>query len=614
MSKSINYSLRDFAGVRSELLNFVKQYYPDLMSDFNDASVGTMLLELNAAVADQLAYNTDRMFQETQLDYAQERRNLLAQAKTLGLNVPGMKPSITICDFSVTIPTYGDTFDSTYLPLIKTGSQVIGAGKVFETTYDIDFSNAYSAQGIPNRLIIPNIDSNQIIQSYTITKREIVTNGTTKIFQTTITPANYKPFIEIVLPDEDVISVEQVLNLAGTNYSTNPTVSQFLSSANRFYQVDSLIEDKLFVTDSSNVSDNAGVNPGKYITITKKFIAEYTEAGYQKLIFGGGQPSANVFDAFVNSLNLDIPYFTNYLNNDALGEIPLPNSTLFIRYRVGGGAASNIGANVLTSVGNVDISVNGANASYNTAVIASLTVNNPIPALGGVDAPTIESIRRLISYNFASQGRCVTSRDYLTQILQMDGQFGAPFRVAAQEMDNKIVISILALDENGQLQNTTTTTLKQNIANYISNYRMMNDYVEIADGVIINLGFQVDILMDKTYNRSEVVTNVVNTISSYLDISIHDMNENIYLGNLIENINNVPGVLNIIDLRVYNIVGGNYGLNQINQEYVEGTATVVNGVTTNQINPIDYTIYGEINGMFQILNPARDVTIRVKTN
>jgi len=142
----------------------------------------------------------------------------------------------------------------------------------------------------------------------------------------------------------------------------------------------------------------------------------------------------------------------------------------------------------------------------------------------------------------------------------------------------------------------------------------MNDYVEIADGVIINLGFQVDILMDKTYNRSEVVTNVVNTISSYLDISIHDMNENIYLGNLIENINNVPGVLNIIDLRVYNIVGGNYGLNQINQEYVEGTATVVNGVTTNQINPIDYTIYGEINGMFQILNPARDVTIRVKTN
>jgi len=74
MAKQINYSLRDFGGVRSELLNFVKQYYPDLMSDFNDASIGMMLLELNAAVADQLAYNTDRMFQE--LNWTMPKRDV----------------------------------------------------------------------------------------------------------------------------------------------------------------------------------------------------------------------------------------------------------------------------------------------------------------------------------------------------------------------------------------------------------------------------------------------------------------------------------------------------------------------------------------------------------
>ena len=70
MAYQTNYSARNFADIRLELLNYVKQYYPDIFSDFNDASVGTMLLELNAATADILSYHTDRMFQETQIDYA----------------------------------------------------------------------------------------------------------------------------------------------------------------------------------------------------------------------------------------------------------------------------------------------------------------------------------------------------------------------------------------------------------------------------------------------------------------------------------------------------------------------------------------------------------------
>ena len=65
MAKRINYNARNFLEVRSELINFVKQYYPELFSDFNDASVGQMLLELNAAVADMLSFNTDRAFHFT---------------------------------------------------------------------------------------------------------------------------------------------------------------------------------------------------------------------------------------------------------------------------------------------------------------------------------------------------------------------------------------------------------------------------------------------------------------------------------------------------------------------------------------------------------------------
>ena len=150
-NQGIQYTSRNFADIRTDLINMVRQYYPDIFNDFNDASVGMMILELNAAVGDMLSFNTDRMFQETQIDYAQERKSVLSMARTFGLNIPGKRPSVTIVDFSVTVPVLGDTFDISYAPLIRTGSQVSGAGKIFETNQDIDISSPFTDGGIPNR-------------------------------------------------------------------------------------------------------------------------------------------------------------------------------------------------------------------------------------------------------------------------------------------------------------------------------------------------------------------------------------------------------------------------------------------------------------------------------
>ncbi len=121
--KKINYFARNFADVRGELVDYVKHFYPELYQDFNDASIGTMLIELNAATADMLSYHTDRMFTETQIDYAQERRSVMNIARTLGLKVPGRRSAITLVDFSVTVPVNGDTFDIRYAPIIRYGTQ-----------------------------------------------------------------------------------------------------------------------------------------------------------------------------------------------------------------------------------------------------------------------------------------------------------------------------------------------------------------------------------------------------------------------------------------------------------------------------------------------------------
>jgi hypothetical protein len=101
MSKKIAYTNRDFAGLRQDLVNLTKEYYPDIIQNTNDASIYSVLLDLNAAVSDNLHFHIDRVWQETMLDFAQKRQSLFHIAKTYGIRIPGQRPSVALCDFSI---------------------------------------------------------------------------------------------------------------------------------------------------------------------------------------------------------------------------------------------------------------------------------------------------------------------------------------------------------------------------------------------------------------------------------------------------------------------------------------------------------------------------------
>jgi hypothetical protein len=603
-NQGIGYTSRNFSDIRAELIDMVRKYYPDIFNDFNDASVGMMLLELNAAVGDMLSVNTDRMFQETQIDYAQEKKSVMSLARTFGLKIPGKRPSVTIVDFSVKVPVFGDTFDSSYAPIIRAGAQVTGGGKVFETSNDIDFSNPFTVGGIPNRLIIPNIDSNGTIINYTITKREMVVNGFTKIFKRVINSNDVRPFFELSLPDDNVISIDSVVSLQGNDFTTEPTPSQFLDITNRWFEMDALAEDKVFIEDNTKNTDNAGVRPGKFISVTKKFIREYTDLGFTKLIFGSGTKDTSSLSDFDTNSAL-VNQIGDFINNMSLGETPTANTTMFVKYRVGGGSDTNVGVNLLTSVGLANVSVIGSNQQINNAVKNSLTVNNAFPALGGRDVPSVDEVRNMVRYNFAAQNRAVTIKDYQSRISQMPGKFGVPFRCGVFEERNKINVYVLGLDGNSKLTNTSTSALKDNISTYLADYRMLNDYVTITDGRVINLGFEIDLMIDKQVTQSQVISDVITNIQNYMDINKYQMGDNIYISNLLKEINNVGGVINVIDLRVYNNVGGIYSLNEISQPYLDAE--------TRQIDLTgDYTLFGEPTSMFEILEPTKDISVRVK--
>lgn len=601
---NVNYTSRNYVDIRTDLINYVKQYYPDIFNDYNDASVGMMLLELNAAVGDMLSYNTDRMFAETQIDYAQERKSLLSLARTFGLKIPGKKASATIVDLSVTVPVFGDTFDISYAPVIKAGSQVAGAGKIFELSEDVDFSSPFNVNGIPNRLVIPNFNSNGSLINYTLTKREMVINGYTKILKKVISTVDSRPFLEVVLPDNNVISVDSIITLAGTNFLSNPSSDQFLNMDNRWFEMDALAEDKVFIEDTTRASDSSNVRPGKWISVNKKFISEYTDLGFTKITFGSGSQDISSLCEFDTNPVL-VNQIGNFINNMSLGEIPSPNTTMFIKYRVGGGADTNLGPSTIRSVGIVNMIISGPSATINQSVKNSLKVNNLFPAIGGKDQPTIEEIKNMVRYNFASQNRAVTLKDYQSKLAQIPGRFGSPFRSGIFEESNKIKIYVLGLDANSKLSNESTSTLKENITNYLADYRMLNDYVQVTDGRIINLSIEIDLFIDKNAPQSQVVSQAINEIKNYFDINKFEMGQNIYISPLIETVNNIGGVLNVIQLRLFNKVGGGlYSLNEISQPYLYED--------TRQIDIEDMTLYGDPISMFEIKYPNKDISVRVR--
>lgn len=602
-NKKISYTTRDFQSIRTELINFTKTYYPDLLDNTNDASIFSVILDLNAAVTDNLQFNIDRSIQETVLQYAQQRSSIYNIARTYGLKIPGLRPSVALVDFSITVPAYGDKEDVRYCGILRRGSQVNGAGQVFETVYDIDFSSPINNEGYPNRVKIPNFDANNVLINYTITKRETVVNGTTKVFKKVITPNDVKPFYELFLPEKNVLGITSVLLKDGTQYANVPSVQEFLGDDNRWYEVKALAEDRVFVEDPTKVSDSPGLKVGKYLTTSDKFITEYTPEGFLKMTFGGGSQSADeqLREFAKNGYKLDL---NKYSNNYALGSTLKANSTVFVQYRVGGGVSSNLGVNVINKIGTVSFFVNGPSETMNTTVVNSLRSTNVTAAIGGADFPSLEEVRNLVAFNFSAQNRAVTIDDYNSLIRTMPSQFGAPAKVAITEENNKIIIKMLSYDESGKLTEIISDTLKSNVANYLSNYRMMNDYISIQTANVIDLGVTIDLVLDSSQNQGSVISNVINLVSDFFEPTNRQMGQNVNVSELRKDIQSVNGIITVSDILFFNKVGGQYSSSQTSQRYSDNQ--------TRQIELIDDTIFAEPKQIYQIRFPNKDINIRVK--
>jgi hypothetical protein len=603
MAKQISYTVRDFENIRQELINYTKTYYPNLVQNFNDAAIFSVLMDLNAAVTDNLHYHIDRSLQETVLQYAQERSSIYNIARTYGLKIPGVRPSVALCEFSITVPALGDAEDLSYCGILRRGSQVNGAGQTFELVEDINFASDFNSSGVVNRLKIPNFNASNVLVNYTIVKREPVVNGVTKVFRKTISQSESRPFYELFLPEKNVLGVTSVLLKDGTTYTNVPSAQEFLSPVNKWYEVRALAEDRIFIEDPSKVSDNPGIKVGRYVQTNSRFITEYTPESFLKMTFGGGNVSSDELlrDFAANGQPLNLSKFQN---NFALGSVLKPNSTLFVQYRIGGGLQSNLGVGIINTLGTINFAVNGPSTTTNREVISSLQVTNTTAAIGGADAPSTEEVRNYVSFNFSAQNRAVTVNDYDSILRNMPSQFGAPTKVAITEIDNKIVINILSYNTSSKLISNVSETLKQNIANYLSNYRMINDYVVVTSGKIIDLSFEIFVTLDATQNQGVVISDIITKVSDYMKPSNREMGQNVNVSEIKRIIQSENGVVTLSEIRVYNKVGGLYSSDETSQIYSDPE--------TKQIELIDDTIFAETTQMYQIRYDSTDIIVRVK--
>ena len=73
----IDYTHREFSGIRDDLLEMAERFYPDTFQDFSEASFGAMMIDAVAYVGDQLSLYLDYNVNESFLDTSYQLNNIV---------------------------------------------------------------------------------------------------------------------------------------------------------------------------------------------------------------------------------------------------------------------------------------------------------------------------------------------------------------------------------------------------------------------------------------------------------------------------------------------------------------------------------------------------------
>ena len=668
--RDIKYLNKDFVDFRKNLIEFAKTYFPTTYNDFNESSPGMMFIEMASYIGDVLGYYIDDTFKESLITTAEDRENIFELARMMGYKPKVTSPATTKLSVFQLIPSRrvtnpissGDLAfepDTDYYLRVKEGMEVDADGIQFRTTELLDFADAEGRE-----ITVYERDSDTNNPRFYLVKKQVdVISAEEKQIEITF-GTTQEEYVRIDIPDENVIGIYDVRD----------------SNKNKYYQVPYLGQEMVYVEYSNTETQDKDLfqfrdsvaSILKLIKTPRRFKVVTNSNGSTTIQFGSGDGGKNdelliptfknVGLGLTNSIDKLGQSFdpSNFLLTKSYGQSP-KNTTMTVKYLVGGGVESNVQQNKIQRVTKVefdeDLSAfdDGARNLYST-VKNSLAVDNEQPATGGRGSETLEEIRENAIANFGAQNRAVTSRDYQVRALSMPAKFGnvtKAFCAADGQLDDNSPASILAsptaLNEFSKLvqdlqadgkntdkqikeqvsiflsnkksnikeknnpfavnlyvlgydSNKKLTSLnraiKENLKTYLNEFRMLTDGVNLLDGFIINVGLDFEIRVYRDYNKREVLTNCITALKEYFEIDKWTFNMPINISEVEMLIGNIEGVQSVVKTEFKNLCGGTSG-------YSPNSYDITGATKNKQIYPsLDPSI-------FEFKFPDRDIRGRV---
>lgn len=565
-NRDVKYLNKDFGELRNALVEYTKTYFPSTYNDFSPSSPGMLFLEMSAYVGDVLSFYLDNQIQENFIQFARQQNNLYTLAYMLGYKPKVTGVAVVDVDIYQQVPSLstpdGWTPDYRYAVFINNNATLkssLAGTTNFVIQDTVDFSISSSSD--TTQVSILTIDSATNQPEYFLlkkTRKAISAEIKTKTF----TFGSPQRFQTIDINDTDIVQILEITD----------------SGNNKWYEVPYLAQEMIYDNIKNTLSDKGEVPYLlQLLKAPRRFVTRFTSPTTLQIQFGAGTTTANVEQEVIpDPTNVGNFFSTNeylttaydpanFLYTSTYGIAP-SNTTLTVRYLTGGGVAANVPANSFSTITGT-ITVPGAGDDPET--IRSVVAQNPASATGGSDGDTVEEIRQNSLAAFGTQLRAVTQDDYLVRAMSLPSQYGSLAKIYAEperlenllpgESLSSINLYVLAYDSSKKLKNATSS-LKNNLKTYLSQYRIVNDSIKIRDGFVINISVDFDIIVLPNYNNNDILFKCITAVKDYFNIDKWQINEPIILKDVYVLLDKIDGVQTVKNVSVTNKTGGNYSI------------------------------------------------------
>jgi hypothetical protein len=551
--EAIDYTSRDFASIRRDLENFARRYYPNTYRDFNQASFGSLMLDTVSYVGDILSFYLDYQANESFLDTAIEYNNVVRLVRQMGLKLNPTPSSYGILTLYVKIPAATGTQgpDSNYVPVLKAGSEFTAdTGGYYTLIDDVDFAKEQ------NQMVVSDVSSAGAPTHFVVRAQGRAVSG--RLGRDKASIGNFQRFRRVPLSIAKINNVVSVYDLEG----------------HRFYEVDHLSQNVIYKAVRNTTATRATVpNILKPFPVPRRFTVEF-ENGKTFLQFGYGSDSQLTADSVVDPSNLMLnmngrDYVTdagfdptNLLSTDKFGIAP-SNTDLIISFRYNTTSDVNSSVNSINSITRPLIVFKEENvltSAKRSSVVGSLQVINEEQFVGSVSLPDSDEIKQRAFSYFATQNRAVTAEDYKAICYGIPAKFGKVKRVSIvrdfDALKRNLNLYVISEDASGKLV-VPNASLKSNLKNWLAQYKMINDTIDILGAKIVNFGIEYEVAIDLSANRFNVINAASRALAKKFSNS-YDIGEPISLSDIYKTLNKVEGLLDVITVKIVEKTGASY--------------------------------------------------------